>query len=287
MVVKTPDPLVSPEWLVERLGDKDVAILDATWFMPGTPRDARAEFLEGHVPGARFFAIDEVCDHVTDLPHMMASPKDFEQAMRGLGVDSAASIVVYDTQGLFSAPRVWWNLRAMGHDRAFVLDGGLPLWKRQGSPIETGAPSPMSGDFQARPAPDLVRDLEAVRRALEGRSVQVVDARPATRFSGHAPEPRAGLRSGHMPGALNLPFTALLEGERLAPAARLADSFEAAGVKLDAPIITTCGSGISASVLALALARLGRFDAAVYDGSWTEWGGADHTQVVRDPISPA
>ena len=281
------DPLVSCAWLAQRLNDPEVTILDATWFMPGTARDAKAEFRAGHIPGAAFFPIDEICDRGVDLPHMLAPPEDFERAVRALGVNSAATIIVYDAQGLFSAPRVWWNLRAMGHDGAFVLDGGLPLWKHQGFPLEAGVPTPAPGDFAARPVPGLVRNLESVRLALEARSAQVVDARPAARFSGHAPEPRAGLRSGHMPGAVNLPFSLVVEDGRLAPAARLEALFEAAGVNLDAPIITTCGSGISASVLALALARLGRLDAGVYDGSWTEWAAADHTEVVQDsqPLS--
>jgi thiosulfate/3-mercaptopyruvate sulfurtransferase len=280
----TRDPVVSTAWLAERLDDPDIAILDATWFMPGTPRDAKAEFLAGHIPRAGFFAIDEVSDHASELPHMLASADHFTQAMRGLGVNSASTVVAYDALGLFSAPRLWWNLRAMGHEASFVLDGGLPAWVAEGRPIVSGEPDPAPGDFTARPIPALVRDRAQVSVALRTHVAQLVDARPAPRFAGHAPEPRTGVRSGHMPGAMNVPFAMAVEGGRLAPVERLETLFTAAGVDLSAPIITTCGSGISASLLALALARLGRFDAAVYDGSWTEWGGSPDTPVVQDPL---
>lgn len=280
----TRDPLVSTAWLAERLQDPDIVVLDATWFMPGTPRDANAEFLARHIPGAGFFAIDEVCDQTSDFPHMLASAAQFTQAMRALGVNSGSTVVVYDAQGIFSAPRLWWNLRAMGHEASLVLDGGLPAWVAEGRPLASGEPDRAPGDFAAKPVPSLVRDRAQVRVALENRAAQVVDARPAPRFAGHAPEPRPGLRSGHMPGALNIPFALTVEDGRLAPAERLETLFTTAGVDLAAPIITTCGSGISASLLALALARVGRCDAAVYDGSWTEWGGASDTLVVQDPV---
>jgi len=278
------DPVVSTRWLAERLDNPDIAILDATWFMPGTPRDAKSEFLAGHIPGAAFFAIDEVCDQTSDLPHMLASAGQFTQAMRALGVNSRSTVIVYDAQGLFSGPRLWWNLRAMGHEASFVLDGGLPAWIAEGRPIARDESETAPGDFTAKPIPALVRDRAQVSVALATHAAQVVDARPAPRFAGHAPEPRAGVRSGHMPGALNVPFPAVVEDGRLASAERLETLFTAAGVDLAAPIVTTCGSGISASLLALALARLGRFDAAVYDGSWTEWGGATDTPVVQDPL---
>ncbi len=278
------DPLVSGAWLASRLGDPAVAILDATWFMPGTERDARAEYCAGHIPGAAFFDIDAVSDHSSDLPHMLAPPSDFEDAMRGLGINAAATVVVYDAQGLFSAPRVWWNFRAMGHESVFVLDGGLPAWVAEGRPLESGDEPRSPGDFRAVVEPSLVRDITAVVEAIEIGLPQLVDARPPGRFAGHTPEPRVGLRSGHMPGALNLPYAQVLENGRLASQARLASLFNEAGVDLEAPIITTCGSGISAAVLALALARLGRTDVAIYDGSWTEWGAAPGVQVVQDPL---
>lgn len=280
----TRDPIVSTSWLAEHLDDPNVAVLDATWFMPGTPRDAKAEFLNAHIPGAGFFAIDEVCDQTSDLPHMLASAKQFTAAMRALGVNSRATVVVYDAQGLFSAPRLWWNLRAMGHEASLVLDGGLPAWLAEGRPLASGQPIVTAGDFTARPIPALVRDRAQVGVALETHAAQLVDARPAPRFAGHAPEPRAGVRSGHMPGALNVPFALAVDNGRLASARQLERLFKDHGVDLAAPIITTCGSGISAALLALALARLGRFDAAVYDGSWTEWGAAADTPVVQDSL---
>jgi len=278
------EPLVSTAWLSDRLGDPSVALLDATWFMPGSGRDAGAEFAARHIPGARFFDIDQVCDHATALPHMLAAPSDFAVAARRLGVDAGSTVVVYDGQGLFSAPRVWWNFRAMGHAASFVLDGGLPKWIAEGRPVETGFRTPPHGDFKARPAPELARDLESVRQALATGGEQVIDARPPDRFTGATSEPRPGLRSGHMPGALNVPFSTLVTGDgTLAAEDALRAAFQSAGVDLAAPIVTSCGSGISAAVLALALARLGRDDAALYDGSWAEWGARPDTEVVRGP----
>jgi thiosulfate/3-mercaptopyruvate sulfurtransferase len=274
-------PLVSTAWLAGHLADPTVSILDATWFMPGSPRDAAREYSAGHIPGAVFFPIDEICDHATDLPHMLSAPADFAKAVRRLGVNRASTVVVYDAEGLFSAPRVWWNFRAMGHAATFVLDGGLPRWTAEARPLESGWRRSSHGDFRAsQPNLNLARDLEAVRRALADRSEQVVDARPAPRFAGDVPEPREGLRRGHMPGALNLPWSSVTaDGALLAPD-DLRSAFEASGVDLAAPIITSCGSGISAALLALALATLGRPDVAVYDGSWTEWGGRADTPVA-------
>jgi len=276
----TQDPVVSTAWLAERLNDRRIRILDASWFMPGSPRDPDQEYAATHIPGAVRFDIDALSDHASPLPHMLSAPSDFAVAMRRLGLNADATAVVYDSEGLFSAPRAWWNLRAMGHDATFVLDGGLPRWTAEGRPVETGWPEPDHGNFKAHPRTDLVEDLEAVRSALEQKSAQVVDARSAARFSGEAPEPREGLRGGHMPGALNLPWSSVVEDGALLPAERLREAFEAAGVDAKARIVTTCGSGVSASILALALARLGRLDVPVYDGSWTEWGGRTDTSVA-------
>ncbi len=277
------DPLVSTEWLAARLDEPTVAIIDATWFMPGSGRDAVAEYAERHIPGAVFFPIDEICDHASNLPHMLSAPADFAVAARRLGVRRDSQVVVYDSHGLFSAPRVWWTFRAMGHAETFVLDGGLPKWIAEGRALERGWRTPEHGDFRARPDGALVRDLESVRAALESGAEQVVDARSTERFAGRAPEPRAGLRSGHMPGARNLPWNGVLTADgALADISKLRDAFETAGINLTAPIITTCGSGVSASLLALALARIGRSDAAVYDGSWSEWAARSDTPVAVD-----
>jgi thiosulfate/3-mercaptopyruvate sulfurtransferase len=284
MSLPSDDPMVSTDWLAERLGAPGLVIIDATWFMPGTPRDARAEHAERHIPGAVFFDIDEIADHATPLPHMLAAPADFAVHARRLGVEPDSDVVVYDAQGLFSAPRVWWTFRAMGHAAVAVLDGGLPKWIAEGRAIEQGWPQNPHGEFKARPDGGLIRDLAAMRGLAETPAEQILDARSAPRFRGEVPEPRAALRAGHMPGARNLPSAEVVTADgALAPRAELERLFASAGVDIDRPIVTTCGSGISACILSLALARLGRPRAAVYDGSWTEWGGLTDTPVVSGP----
>jgi len=277
------EPLVSTAWLADRLSAPEIRILDASWFMPGSPRDAAAEYAAGHIPGAVRFDIDAISDHANPLPHMLSAPSDFAMAMRRLGLDTDSTVVVYDSEGVFSAPRAWWNLRAMGFAAVVVLDGGLPRWKAEGRPLETGWREAAHGTFKARPETSLVANLQEVRTALTDRSAQVVDARAAARFRGEAPEPREGLRAGHMPGARNVPWSSVVEDGAILPPERLRAAFEAAGVDLEAPIITTCGSGVSASLLAFALARLGRSDVAVYDGSWSEWGARADTPVTTGP----
>lgn len=273
------DPLVSTAWLAERLGDPGIRVVDATLPLVGQPGHGRDSYLAGHIPGAVFFDINAIADPGTDLPHMLPTPQAFAEAAGALGLARDATIVVYDAHGIYSAPRVWWTLRAMGYPNVFVLDGGLKMWRAEGRLLETEvqAPSPVA----VAPEPDtaLVKDLGAVTAILASGSAQVVDARSAGRFRGEAPEPRASLRSGHMPGALNLPFNEVVNADGTL---KSADELKAvfAHVDLDRPIVTTCGSGVTASVLALALARLGRFDVAVYDGSWTEWGGRSDTAVV-------
>lgn len=275
------DPLVSTAWLAEHLDAPDIRIVDASWFLPGDPRDPRAEYALAHIPGAVFFDIEEIVDETSDLPHMLPSVVKFASRMRRLGIGDGARIVVYDSQGLFSAPRVWWTFRAMGHEDVVVLDGGLPKWIAEGRPIEDGTPPPRERHFTARMNADLVRALPQVRRAIDSGREQLVDARPAARFTGEAPEPRPGLRGGHMPGALNVPSSSVIAPDgTLKSAQQLEAVFAEAGVDLGRPIITTCGSGITASLLALALARLGRDRTPVYDGSWAEWGGRDDTPVV-------
>jgi thiosulfate/3-mercaptopyruvate sulfurtransferase len=272
------DPLVSTEWLAQRLGE--LQVVDATWFMPGDGI-GQDSYDAGHIRGAVFFDIDEVSDHASDLPHMLPDADAFAKAAGGLGLRREATIVVYDAHGLFSAPRVWWTLRTMGFPSVFVLDGGLKKWRAEGRPVETKAARPASTMLESVFDPTLVRDRYAVQNLLERREAQLVDARAAGRFLGEVPEPRAGLRSGHMPGACNVPWGGLINPDgTMKDAASLKAAFEGAGVDLAKPIVTTCGSGVSAALLALALARLGRDDVPVYDGSWTEWGGLPDTPVV-------
>ena len=277
----TQDPLVSTAWLAEHLDAPDVRIIDASLFMPGDPRDPRAEYALVHIPGAVFFDVEEIVDETSDLPHMLPSAVKFASRMRRLGIGDGARLVIYDSQGFFSAPRVWWTFRAMGHEDVVVLDGGLPKWIAEGRPVEDGVPPPRERHFTARYRNDLVRDQAQVRRALGSGKEQLVDARSAARFRGEAPEPRAGLRSGHMPGAFNVPFQQLIAPDgTMKPAEQLKAVFEAAGLDLARPIVTTCGSGVTAAILSLALARLGHDRNALYDGSWSEWGLPGDTEVV-------
>jgi thiosulfate/3-mercaptopyruvate sulfurtransferase len=279
------DPLVSASWLAERRGSADLIVVDATMAMVGVPDAPKGAELhrQGHIPGAVFFDVDEVADKTTNLPHMLLGPDAFAEAAGRLGLRRDATIVAYDAHGMFSAPRLWWTLRTMGYEQVFVLDGGLKAWRTPGGAVETGDVVPRPTTVAPAFRPELVRDLDAVRSALED-GPQIVDARSAGRFRGEEPEPRAHLRRGHMPGARNVPWTALLNPDStLKSPDELEKTFAAAGVDLARPLITTCGSGVTASVLALGLARLGRTDVAVYDGSWTEWGGRDDTPVVTGP----
>jgi thiosulfate/3-mercaptopyruvate sulfurtransferase len=274
------DPVVTTEWLAKNLGDPDIRILDATWHMPQLKRDARAEFETAHIPGAAFFDIDAIADHTTSLPHMLPGAADFAAAVGALGIGNTDRVVVYDVRGVVSAARAWWTFRAFGHDAVTVLDGGLRKWRAEGRPVESGAAALPPRSFTARLRPELVRDVEAMRANLASRASQVLDARSAGRFAGTEPEPRAGLRGGHIPGSLNLPYETLYRPDgTLKPPDELRGAVVAAGVDLDRPIVTTCGSGVTASVLALALYLIGRRDVAVYDGSWSEWGGRSDTPV--------
>jgi thiosulfate/3-mercaptopyruvate sulfurtransferase len=275
------DPLVSTDWLAERLGDPDIQVVDATWFMPDEGRLGRDAYDAEHLPGAVFFDINEIADRATDLPHMLPTPQDFAAAAGGLGLKRESTVVVYDAQGIFSAPRAWWALRTMGFPKVSVLDGGLPKWRAEARPIEAAPSHPSATQLQPAFVPGLVRGLEGMRGTLERGDAQVIDARSAGRFRGEAPEPRPGLRSGHMPGACNVPWGGLLNPDgTMKPADDIRAVFQSAGIDLAGPIVTTCGSGVSAALLALALARVGREDVAVYDGSWTEWGGRTDTLVA-------
>jgi thiosulfate/3-mercaptopyruvate sulfurtransferase len=272
--------VVSTEWLAKHLGEPDLRVLDGTWHMPQLKRDAHAEFAQAHIPGAVFFDIDRIADRTGPLPHMLPTADVFADAVGALGIGTDDRVVVYDVRGVISAARVWWTFRAFGHDRVAVLDGGLRAWKGEGRPLEADEPVPTRRQFRAALRPSLVRDLGAVRENLSTRAEQVLDARSRGRFEGTEPEPRAGLRGGHIPGSLNLPYESLYRPDgTLLPPDALRSAFAGAGVDLDKPITTTCGSGVTASVLALALHLVGSQRVAVYDGSWTEWGGRQDTPV--------
>ncbi|WP_091739461.1 3-mercaptopyruvate sulfurtransferase [Phenylobacterium immobile] len=275
------DPLVTVDWLAARLDEPNVKVVDATWFLPGDPRSPRGEYEAAHIPGAVFFDIEDIKDKASSLPHMLPAPEATAAAVGALGLNRGDTIVIYDAQGIFSGPRVWWHLRTAGFDKVFVLDGGLTLWRAAGHPVEQGGGTATAVQVAAQFDAALVADADQVRTHLEAGDVQIVDARAADRFRGDVPEIRPGLRSGHMPGALNTPWQQVIgpDGAMLPPD-DLRAVFTEAGVDLDRPIITTCGSGVSAAILALAFARLGRLDVPVYDGSWTEWGGRNDLPVA-------
>ena len=265
--------LVSTDWLAAHLGEPGLGIVDASWHLPPTGRNGAAEFRVAHIPGAVFFDIDVIADTSGGLPHMLPDEQKFAQEMSALGLGDGMRCVVYDAHGLFAAARVWWTLRAFGAADATILDGGLPKWMREGRPLEHGEAHPPFRRFTPRLDHGVVASIDDVRKALADGSAQVVDARPADRFEGRAPEPRPGLRSGHMPGSLNLPFVEIEDRGHLKTGAALASAFAAHGVDLNRPIITTCGSGVSAAMLALAVEEAGGRVAGLYDGSWAEWGG--------------
>jgi thiosulfate/3-mercaptopyruvate sulfurtransferase len=264
------DPIVSTDWLAARLKEPRLRIVDAPFYMPGDDRTPKGEFEREHIPGAVLFDIEQISDHSNPLPHMLAPPEAFADAAGDLGISDSDCIVVYDHSGLLSAGRVWWNFRAMGHDEVYVLDGGLPRWIAEGRSVASGPVIATHRSFTPVFRPALVRDITQVQQALAS-GVQVLDARARDRFQGTAPEPRPGLPSGHMPGAFNLPHAELIENGALKSREALDAIFRGEGVDVDQPVVTTCGSGVSAAIIALALARLGKWDAPVYDGSWTEW----------------
>lgn len=265
-------PFVSTAWLADRLDDPSVQVIDGSWYLPTQNRNAAQEFLDGHLPGAVFFDIDAIADASSGLPHMLLSSEAFGAAVGALGVSSDSTLAVYDGAGLFSAPRVWWMLRLFGARDVRLLDGGLPTWRAEGRPLRTGPAHPNPVTFRTRQATGDVADLAAVRDMLDFKAAQVVDARPAARFKGEAVEPRPGVRAGHMPGSSNLPFTEIVADGKLKPPAAIRQAFADAGVDLDQPIITSCGSGVSAAILTLALEMLGKRNVRLYDGSWTEYG---------------
>jgi thiosulfate/3-mercaptopyruvate sulfurtransferase len=271
--------LISTEDLESTL--TDVVVIDCTFTMPGVRPDASELFTERHIPGARFFNLDQIADTTSDLPHMLPSAAEFERAVGAMGISNETDVVVYDTPGMVSAGRGWWTFLAMGHDRVRVLDGGLKAWLAEGRPVTAQIPQSAARRFKASPRQEMVRSLAQLLANVSDRAEQVIDARSSARFNAEVPEPRAGLRAGHIPGSLNLPSDRLSDPQtgRMKSLAELEALFAAAGLESGKPIITTCGSGVTAGALFFALHLIGRNDVALYDGSWTEWGRPSETPV--------
>ncbi|WP_306118313.1 MULTISPECIES: 3-mercaptopyruvate sulfurtransferase [unclassified Roseitalea] len=275
--------VVSPDWLEAHLHDPGLVIVDGSWYLPDQGRDARAEYDAAHIPGAVFFDHDAVVDPSSDLPHTLPAPSVFEQHASAMGIARTDTIVVYDGPGMFTAPRVWWMFRIMGADSVFVLDGGFDNWQAQGRPV-TDAPTRTAGTaFVPHCNARAIVTFNAMRQIVDDRSAQIADARGPGRFAGTEPEPRAGMRAGHMPGARNVPFGELSDNGYLKDLDGLRAVFERAGIDLDEPVVTTCGSGVTAAVINLALASLGVDDSRLYDGSWSQWGGRRDTPVETGP----
>ena len=276
--------LVSTDWLAEHIKDPDLRILDASWYLPDAGRDPRAEFDAAHIKGARFFDIDEVADLRSALPHTVPPVEKFMSRMRAIGVGDGHQVVVYDGAGLFSAARVWWTFRLMGFENVAVLDGGLPKWQAEGRPVDAKPATIRDRHMIVKRQDHLIKDVTQVARAAKLEDHTIIDARPAPRFEGTAPEPREGMRAGHIPNSQNVPFSTLLNDDKtMKTKAQLQAIFDAAGADLSKPIITTCGSGVTACVLALALYQIGKTDAAVYDGSWSEWGMYGDLPIATGP----
>lgn len=268
-----PTRLVSTDWLAKHSQDPDLRILDASWYLPGENRNPLEEYSRSHIPGALFFDIDEIADKDTHLPHMVPSQELFATRVRKMGIDNGHQIVVYDTAGIFSSPRVWWLFKLMGHKDIAVLDGGFPKWLEEGREVEDVPPQVNERHYYSRKQAQLVKSRDEVQKASSEGSPQILDARPKTRFMGLLPEPRPGLRSGNIPNSINLPYTNLLnENGTMKEKQDLLEEFKSSGLDLDKPVITSCGSGITASILFLALDMIGHRNISLYDGSWVEWG---------------
>jgi len=285
MLTQSDDPLVSTEWLAARLGDANVKIVDASFKLPGVTPLPIDDYLRAHIPGSVFFDVDAVSDHENPLPHMFPSAEQFGRDVGALGIGNANTVVIYDAGGWVAAPRAWWMFLSYGHDKVRVLDGGLKKWIAEGRPTESGKASPKPASFVATFDAARVRKLEQMIQNLANKTEQVIDARAGERFEGRVPEPRPGLRPGHIPGSRNLPYNQLFDSATgtMKPLSELRAAFSRAGVNLEAPIVTSCGSGVSAAVLTLALYRLGVRGSALYDGSWSEWGQEAGPAVATGP----
>ncbi|WP_068089182.1 3-mercaptopyruvate sulfurtransferase [Polycladidibacter stylochi] len=276
------DPIVSVSWLQQHLDAPDLVVVDGSWYLPDMARDPIADYQKEHIPGAIFFDIDAISDQQTDLPHMVPSAEQFASAMRQLGINDGQTIVVYDGMGLFSAARVWWMFKLFGVERVYLLDGGLPAWKAENLPLTDKLTERSSGQFTPKLNHELMRNLDQVKTALDDGKTLVLDARGPDRFAGNMPEPRPGVRPGHMKGAKNLPFSSLLRDGKMLASADLKALFSSYNLNDNTPVITSCGSGVTAAVISLALTRIGHPNHALYDGSWAEWGSSKQVEVINE-----